>query len=182
MMDGLDLILPSGYAPPYLMPFPLPGSTLTVAVVPDTIYWERLPRVAVPVLITDIEYWCATADGNVDLGLLTTDDPVGTQAEALAAVFDRVAHCGPVAAAGSGAWQRLPLTTPYQYNPNTDLWVSFGSSGAPTVSRLASSPQNLTIAQAIGVARTNGYSSGIPVSIQADAGSTIAITLRAILA
>lgn len=178
------LILPPLADPPYpfLTPFDPRSGNSSANVVANTVYLERLPRVSHPVSITAIEYFCVSAAGNVDLGLYTTTDPVGTQAEALAATFTRVAQTGATAAAGTNAWHRISLTAPYTYNPASNLWVSFGSDGAPSVARIAPLHQLLNVAQGLLITDSSVYSSGLPASFQAEGGSTIGIILRAILA
>jgi len=143
--------------------FPARGGSAAVGA--SVIYLMRLPRVVTPMTLSWAEYFCSVAAGNVAVGLMTTTDAFETEAQALAATYTRVAHTGAVAAAGVNVHQRLTFAAPYNYLPDTNLWVAFGGdTGTLQVGRAASVGALFT-RRADAIIKSAGYSSGIPSTL-----------------
>lgn len=157
-MDGLGLAAAPVNAYPYDMTF---DDTETPAwavntLAANTVYLKRLPRIAVPKTITQIEYWVGTANGNVDAGYYTSTD---------GSTFTRVASAGSTAAAGSGEWQALVLTAPLTRVPRVDYWIAFGTDSASLTTGRLSLVNNTIPGKGSRALTKAAWSSGLPASL-----------------
>lgn len=106
------------------------GTTTTAAGAANSVYLYRF-AVAAPITLSKAElYLGATAAGNLDLGIYTSNDGGTT--------FQRQAYAGSTAASGTNAVQQVSLLAAYQCVPGVDYWQAFGLTDATlTVLRVA---------------------------------------------
>lgn len=114
------------------------GSTTVTA---DLAYLSWF-RVDTAMVFTAMEYLCATAAGNVDLGVFTTTDFTN---------FTLLGHTGATAAAGASAVQSINLLASVTCVPGKDYYASIvGSNAALAIARI-------TIFNAIAGANKTSY-------------------------
>lgn len=166
-MDGLGLASSPG-GPLVLETFQQQriGSP-AAGIVANRVYLARLPRVVKPRLLSWMDVFVNVAAGNIAGALMTTDDPYETETEALAAEFDRVAHSGEVAAAGSAVFQRLTFASPVWHVPNRDIWAAFGGTSGSFTTGTSATPAGSQVRQATSLMKAGAYSSGIPATLSA---------------
>lgn len=134
-------------------------------VVASTVYVVRMPRIERPFTVTGIRCFIgASVAGNIAAALMTSAD---------GDVFDRVANGPEVAIGATGAWQTIALAASYVYQPATDLWVAIGADAAAGIGRF-STLSTAAVERGYAVLLASAYASGIPASINASGGSSLA--------
>lgn len=115
-------------------------------------------RVAKAVTITNMKVFVGAENGDIDVGIYTSADNGVT--------FDRVAHSGPIAQAGSNAIQTLPLLASYQLLPNVDYWLAYATNGTGTTMRVSAGATAAQVAISNQLRSKSGaWSSGLPATL-----------------